>query len=99
RDFHVTGVQTCALPILPLQRAGRNPFSDILAAIVLNRHLARIRPDVVLSYTIKPVVWGTLAAAVQRVPRRVAMVTGLGYSFSGEIGRASCRGGAGTSAR
>jgi glycosyltransferase involved in cell wall biosynthesis len=48
--------------------------------------MRRIRPDVVLAYTIKPVIYGSLAAAVAGVPRRFALVTGLGYAFTGERG-------------
>jgi glycosyltransferase involved in cell wall biosynthesis len=41
-----------------------------------------LKTDVLISYTIKPVVWGTLAAAQASVPQRVAMITGLGYAFT-----------------
>lgn len=34
-------------------------------------------------YTIKPVIYGTIAAWLARVPRRYALVTGLGYAFTG----------------
>lgn len=37
----------------------------------------------VLGYTIKPVIYGTLAGWLARVPRRYALVTGLGYAFTG----------------
>ena len=39
------------------------------------------RPDIVLAYTMKPVIYGGLAARLLRVPRRFAMITGLGYVF------------------
>jgi glycosyltransferase involved in cell wall biosynthesis len=44
--------------------------------------LREIRPDAVLTYFIKPVIYGTLAAALSGVPRRFALVAGLGYMFS-----------------
>jgi glycosyltransferase involved in cell wall biosynthesis len=37
----------------------------------------------VLSYTIKPVIYGTLAAWLAGVPHRFALITGLGYAFQG----------------
>lgn len=40
-------------------------------------------PDVVFHYTIKPNIYGTIAARLARVPYTVAMVAGLGYVFSG----------------
>ena len=66
-----------------LSRTGMNPVADFAMAVSLFRLMRKIRPDVVLSYTIKPVIWGTLAAWIARVPRRYALITGLGYAFTG----------------
>jgi glycosyltransferase involved in cell wall biosynthesis len=41
------------------------------------------RPDVVISYTIKPVILGALAARAERVPRVVSLITGAGYALTG----------------
>jgi len=65
-----------------LSRTGMNPFRDILDTFRLAALLRRLRPDVTLGYTIKPVIYGTIAAWLARVPRRVAMITGLGYVFT-----------------
>lgn len=43
--------------------------------------MQKIKPDLVLPYTIKPVVYGTLAAWATKVPHRFALITGLGYAF------------------
>ena len=72
---------------VPITRAGLNPIADLRAFAALVSLMRRTRPDVVLGYTIKPVIWGMLAAWVARVPRRYAMVTGLGYAFTGEATR------------
>lgn len=69
---------------IPMARAGTNPLADAKALIALYRLMRAIRPDAVLPYTIKPVIYGTLAAWLARVPRRFALVTGLGYAFTGE---------------
>jgi glycosyltransferase involved in cell wall biosynthesis len=46
----------------------------------------------VLSYTIKPVIYGTIAAAIAGVPQRAAMITGLGYAFlAGGVARRATR--------
>lgn len=66
-----------------LSRTGLNPAKDIGALVSLFRIMRRVRPDIVLGYTIKPVIWGTLAARLSRVPQRVALITGLGYAFTG----------------
>jgi len=71
--------------MFPLIRRGLNPFSDIGTLLHLKQVLYRIRPDVVLSYTFKPVVYGSLAARMAWVgekKRVYSMVTGLGYAFT-----------------
>jgi glycosyltransferase involved in cell wall biosynthesis len=67
---------------LELDRKGTNPFADFLYFLRLLKHLLKLRPDVVLTYTIKPVLYGVLAARVAGVPLRIAVTTGLGYIFS-----------------
>lgn len=66
---------------IPLERNGTDPRQDLRTMFHLVRCFRRLRPDVVFSYTVKPVIWGMLAARIARVPRRVAMVTGLGHAF------------------
>lgn len=69
---------------LRLERTGLNPVSDLVACMHLVRRMRQIEPDLVFCYTIKPVVFGLLAAGLCGVPRRHAMMTGLGYAFTGE---------------
>ncbi len=66
----------------PLDRAGMNPLRDLQALWSLWRIVARERPDTVLTYNIKPMVYGTLAAWLGGVKRRIAMVEGLGYAYT-----------------
>ncbi|MCZ7675595.1 MAG: glycosyltransferase family 4 protein [Roseovarius sp.] len=68
---------------VPLSRTGLDPLADIRTLLALTRLMRRIRPDLFLGYTVKPVVWGLLAAKVTNVPGRVALITGLGYAFTG----------------
>jgi glycosyltransferase involved in cell wall biosynthesis len=63
-----------------LERTGLNPFGDIAYCFELWRLVRRIRPDLVVGYTIKPNVWGSVAAWLVSV-RSAAIVTGLGYAF------------------
>lgn len=67
---------------ISLDRTGVNPIGDMGAFVSLVRLMKAIRPEFVLGYTIKPVIYGALAAALVGVPRRFALVTGLGYAFS-----------------
>ena len=70
---------------VPFARTGLNPVSDLRAVLACTRLMRRIRPDVFLGYTIKPVIWGIIAAWLVGVPRRVALITGLGYAFTGQV--------------
>lgn len=69
---------------IAMQRTGTNPLSDLGALHSLYRLYREIQPDAVLGYTIKPVIYGTLAAWLAKVPKRYALITGLGYAFTGE---------------
>lgn len=69
---------------VPLSRTGLSVTGDLRALMVLRRMMRQIGPDLVLAYTIKPVIWGMIAAWLARVPKRVALITGLGYAFVGE---------------
>lgn len=71
---------------IPLSRVGMNPVSDLAALISLWQLMRKIRPEWVLSYTVKPVIYGLLAARMAQVPRRYALITGLGYAFQGQEG-------------
>lgn len=68
----------------PLTRSGLNPLADIATLFRLVGLMRRIQPDVFLGYTIKPVIWGLIAARIAKVPKRVALITGLGYAFTGK---------------
>ena len=72
-----------------LKRAGINPFADLLTVYDLWRLMHRIKPDFTLGYTIKPVIYGNIAAWIAGVPRRFALITGLGYAFTGDSGQRS----------
>ncbi|MEZ4240575.1 MAG: glycosyltransferase family 4 protein [Myxococcota bacterium] len=66
---------------LPLERAGVDALGDVSAIARLTARFRELRPDVVLGYNVKPMIYAMLAAAVAGVPRRYALVTGLGYLF------------------
>lgn len=66
----------------PLERTGLNPFQDLRSFFALLRAFRQMQPDVVFSYAAKSNIWGMLAARLARVPRRLAMVEGMGYVFT-----------------
>lgn len=65
----------------PLGRTGLNPFADLASQSALTALFRRWRPDIVMGYTPKPAIYGSLAAARAGVSRIVPMITGLGYAF------------------
>jgi len=65
-----------------LSRTGLNLFQDAYTLLQLFFLFRKLKPDVVLSYTVKPVIYGTLAAWLAQVPCRFALITGLGYVFT-----------------
>jgi len=76
---------------IPLQRTGVNPLADTRTLFHLWKLMCVVRPDFVLGYTIKPVIYGSLAARLAHVPKRFALITGLGYSFQGDGQRSVLR--------
>lgn len=66
---------------IPMQRTGTNPIADMRTLSALYCLMKDIKPSYVLGYTIKPVIYGSLAAKLARVPHRFALITGLGYAF------------------
>jgi glycosyltransferase involved in cell wall biosynthesis len=69
---------------VPISRVGINPLADLRALLALILLMRRVNLDVFIGYTIKPVIWGTLAAWFAGVPQRFALITGLGYAFIGQ---------------
>lgn len=72
-----------AIPVTyELNRGGLNPLSDIVATYKLSKKIREIQPDLVFSYFSKPVIFGTIAAKLAKVPKIVGMLEGLGYTFT-----------------
>lgn len=70
---------------IPMERTGINPFADLKTLFALYQLSRKIRPDIVLGYTVKPVVYGTIAAWLAKVPHPYALITGLGYAFQESV--------------
>lgn len=69
------------VPLGP-ERTSLNPLGDLLYFCKLLWLCRRMRPAALISYTAKPVVWGSLAGGIAGVTNVVAMVTGLGFAFT-----------------
>lgn len=70
----------CSFVNFSMSRRGLNPLSDIWSFTQLLFLYTRIRPDFIFHYTIKPNIWGSMAAGILRIPS-IAVVTGLGFVF------------------
>ncbi len=71
---------------IPLNRDGLNPLQDLHSLYLLGRLLHSVKPGTLLAYTIKPVIYATLAGWMVGVPRRFALITGMGYAFTDDPG-------------
>lgn len=67
---------------VPLARGGTNPLRDWASLRNIERLLREITPDVLIAYTVKPVVYGGIAARAVGNIQYFPMITGLGYAFT-----------------
>ena len=67
-----------------IDRNGMNPLRDFATYSHLKRLYSTHKPDIVLAYTIKPVIWGGIAARSFPSIRFSSLITGLGYAFQGQ---------------
>ena len=72
----------CNLTLIDVDRRGTNPVRDFGLLLKYFKYIKRIKPDIVLTYTIKPNVYGGLACRLTGTPY-AANVTGLGTAFEG----------------
>lgn len=68
------------IPLRKLDRDSINPIKDIRLTRELRRIYKRIKPDLIIHYTVKPNIYGGFASRLLGIPS-VAVVTGLGYAF------------------
>lgn len=65
----------------PVNRSGLSPKKDFETFRSLRAIFKVQRPNVILAYTIKPIIWGAFAARTVPNCRFYALVTGLGFAF------------------
>lgn len=66
---------------IPIYAGGRSPRHELETAAAVVALYRRERPDLVHHVTIKPILYGSLAAGLAGISARVNAVTGLGYVF------------------
>lgn len=70
----------CKFIDTPLNRRNTNPLEDIKVFLQYMKVLKEINPDVVLTYTVKPNVYGGIACRIRKIPY-ICNVTGLGSGY------------------
>ena len=70
----------CRVIHTDINRRGVNPMQDMALFGAYKRLLKSEKPDIVITYTIKPNIYGGFAARLLRVPY-ISTVTGLGSTF------------------
>lgn len=70
---------------ITLKRTGMNPFTDLKTIYQLWSLMRKIKPHSFIGYTHKPVIYGSLAAWIARIPNRFVLITGLGYTFQSNV--------------
>lgn len=68
---------------MPLSRAGANPLAEVRSLAFLLSCYRRERPDLVHQVTIKPVLYGSIAARLVGGIRVVNAISGFGYLLTG----------------
>lgn len=83
-DDYETRIKQLGIPFrnLPVDKRGINPLADIYLLLILYRWYRAERPDLVHHFTVKPVIYGSIAARLAGVPRIVNTITGLGYVYT-----------------
>lgn len=72
----------CTLIYQKIDRRGINPFKDLKLLYSYYKTIKSIKPVAVLTYTIKPNIYGGIAARINNIPQ-LANITGLGSSING----------------
>lgn len=79
-DLVLDKIKVNYIPLKNLDRKSVNPIKEIALFFELRKLYKELKPDLVIHYTIKPNIYGNLAAWVSRIPS-ICVITGLGYVF------------------
>ena len=74
--------------LIPINKNGTNPIADFCYMLKLRKLIKREKPYATLGYTIKPAIYGAIAAKLAGVKSRTSMITGAGYLFTARTWKA-----------
>lgn len=70
----------CTYHPISMENTGINPINELKLFLSLKKAYRRINPDIILQYTVKPNIYGSLAAKSLSIPV-INNVSGLGTVF------------------
>lgn len=73
----------CIFLNIPMNRKTKNPFKDFLLLLRYLKMLNKYNPSIVLTFTIKPNIYGGLACSILRIPY-ITNITGLGTAVEND---------------
>lgn len=76
-DSYTGGLKARLIPLINLNRRGINPVTDLKLMREFRKIITTEKPDVVLTYTIKPNIYGGMVCSSRKVPF-IVNITGLG---------------------
>jgi len=64
-----------------LSRAGANIIEELISIVSIAEFMRREKPDILFCFQIKPAIYGSISAIVNRINKVFIMIEGLGYVF------------------
>ncbi len=83
QPFYIDSLKDLGVDVVfyPIRRNRLNPLDDLRTFFSLKKIFSNLNPDIVLAYTIKPVIWCGFALYYNCQTRFYALITGLGFAF------------------
>lgn len=70
----------CTIITISMSKQGRNPIEDYITLREIDAIMKKVKPDVVLTFTIKPNIYGGIVCQKRKIPY-IANITGLGRAI------------------
>jgi glycosyltransferase involved in cell wall biosynthesis len=77
QTLRVLRLMGVSLIVIPMERTGKNIWVDLRTIMALLRLFRYTKPDAIISYTVKPVLYGSLAMKIFGGLRHISLITGM----------------------
>lgn len=80
---HKDLLEAQGLPVIPLSinRGGMNPLQEMLLLLKVIKIIRQFKPDILHNFTIKPIIYGSIAGFITKTPKIINNFLGMGYMF------------------